>query len=71
MPTGVVKFYNEGRGFGFIFPDGGGPDLFVHIKNCRGMDYLREGNRVQFEERINNRSGKPEAFNVVPAEGDR
>jgi cold shock protein len=53
MTTGIVKYSNEAKGFGFIAPDDGrGSDLFVHIKNCpEGVDALREGQRVRFEER--------------------
>jgi CspA family cold shock protein len=45
MPTGRVKFFNEDRGFGFIVPDGGGPDIFVHVHDIEvaGMNKLVRG----------------------------
>lgn len=51
MPSGQVKWFNAEKGFGFIEPDGGGPDLFVHYSqiNARGYRSLEEGQRVQFE----------------------
>ena len=50
MATGTAKFFNADRGFGFIRPDAGGDDIFVHIKNCAGgIDKLRDGQRVRFD----------------------
>jgi CspA family cold shock protein len=50
MQTGIVKFFNNTKGFGFITPDGGGEDLFVHFSEVQGEGYksLREGQRVSF-----------------------
>jgi CspA family cold shock protein len=51
METGTVKWFNEGKGFGFISPDGGGKDLFAHFKEIQGEGFktLTENQRVQFE----------------------
>jgi CspA family cold shock protein len=49
--TGTVKWFDEGRGFGFIAPDGGGKDLFAHFSQIQGSGFktLAESQRVQFE----------------------
>jgi len=49
--TGTVKWFNEGKGFGFIAPDGGGKDLFAHFKEIQGTGFktLAEAQRVEFE----------------------
>lgn len=50
--TGVVKWFNDGKGFGFITPEGGGKDLFAHfseIRNGGGFRSLQENQRVEFE----------------------
>lgn len=50
--TGTVKWFDDGKGFGFITPEGGGKDLFAHyseIQNTGGFKSLSEGQRVQFE----------------------
>ena len=51
MPTGTVKWFNVGKGYGFIEPDGGGEDTFVHISAVQeaGMQQLQEGQKVEFE----------------------
>jgi len=51
IETGTVKWFNEGKGFGFIAPDGGGKDLFAHFKEIQGEGFkvLAENQRVQFE----------------------
>lgn len=48
--TGIVKWFNEAKGFGFITPDGGGEDLFAHFKEIQGSGFrtLKEGQRVEF-----------------------
>jgi len=51
MPTGVVKWFNDDKGFGFITPDGGGQDLFVHQSDIAGGGFrsLSEGARLSFD----------------------
>ena len=49
MPTGTVKFFNDDKGFGFITPEGGGQDVFVHVSALQRGRSLREGNKVSFE----------------------
>ncbi|MBL7649009.1 MAG: cold-shock protein [Candidatus Hydrogenedentes bacterium] len=50
MPTGTVKFFNEQKGFGFINPDDGGDDLFIHISNVSPSEgLLKEGQKVSYE----------------------
>ena len=61
-----MKYYKEERGFGFITPDAGGVDIFVHIHCCEnGIESLKIGQRVRFEERTSKHSGKPEAYAVA------
>jgi CspA family cold shock protein len=48
MQTGIVKFFNTAKGFGFITPDGGGKDVFVHANDLGGA-VLQEGAKVEFE----------------------
>jgi CspA family cold shock protein len=70
MTTGTVKFFNESKGYGFIAPDGGGNDAFVHISAVEnsGMRTLRENQRVSYELQ-QDRRGKMAAVNLKPAEG--
>lgn len=51
MATGIVKWFNPTKGFGFIQPDNGGSDVFVHISAVQraGLDSLNEGQRVSYE----------------------
>ena len=65
MKTGTVKWFNPGKGFGFIQPDGGGADAFVHISAVEraGLDTLNEGQRVQYE-LVPGRNGKSSAENL-------
>ena len=69
MTTGTVKFFNENKGYGFIAPDGGGNDAFVHISAVErsGMRTLRENQRVSYDLQQDNR-GKMSATNLKPAE---
>lgn len=63
MTTGTVKWFNAQKGFGFIAPDDGGSDAFVHISAVEhaGMSDLREGQKVGFELVADQRSGKMSA----------
>ena len=51
MATGIVKWFNDAKGFGFITPDQGGDDLFAHFSEITGSGFrsLKEGQRVEFE----------------------
>ena len=70
MPTGIVKFFNESKGFGFIQPEGGGPDAFVHISDVErsGMSTLTENQRVSYDVE-EDRPGKIKATNLKAVEG--
>ncbi len=63
MPTGTVKWFNAQKGFGFIAPDGGGTDAFVHISAVErsGIGDLREGQKVSYELVADRKSGKMSA----------
>ena len=63
MPTGTVKWFNGQKGFGFIEPEDGGKDVFVHISAVEraGMSSLQEGQKVSFELERDARSGKTSA----------
>ena len=65
--TGTVKWFNEGRGFGFIAPDRGGKDLFVHFNEIKGGGFktLSESQRVEFE--VSEGEKGPQASNIRPA----
>jgi cold shock protein len=69
MTTGTVKFFNENKGYGFIQPDEGGQDAFVHITAVErsGMRTLHQDQRVSYELQRDNR-GKMSAVNIQPAE---
>lgn len=69
MTTGTVKFFNESKGYGFIAPDGGGNDAFVHMTAVEraGMRSLRENQRVSYDLQQDNR-GKMSAVNLKSAE---
>ena len=66
MTTGTVKFFNSAKGFGFIQPDDGATDVFVHISAVEraGMRGLAEGQKVSFDVVRDNRSGKSAAENL-------
>jgi cold shock protein len=63
MATGTVKWFNSQKGFGFIEPDQGGPDVFVHISAVErsGLGGLNEGQKVSYELVQDKRSGKTSA----------
>ncbi len=60
MTTGTVKWFNASKGFGFIQPDDGGADVFVHISAVEraGMSNLAEGQKLGYEMERDNKSGK-------------
>ncbi len=66
MTTGTVKFYNSARGYGFIQPDDGGKDVFVHVTALEraGMRDLVEGQKVSFDIEADRRTGKTTATNI-------
>ena len=66
MTTGTVKWFNAQKGFGFIQPDNGGKDAFVHISAVEraGIGTLSEGQKVEFELVTDRRSGKMSADNL-------
>ena len=66
MPTGTVKWFNGQKGFGFIQPDDGGKDVFVHISAVEraGLSGLAEGQKVSFDVVADRRTGKSAADNL-------
>ena len=66
MATGTVKWFNATKGFGFIQPDDGGKDAFVHISAVEraGLNNLVEGQKIQFDLVSDQRSGKTSADNL-------
>lgn len=66
MSTGTVKWFNPTKGFGFIQPDDGTNDVFVHISSVEraGLDNLREGQKVSFDLERDPRKGKTAAVNL-------
>ncbi|MDX1921808.1 MAG: cold-shock protein [Alphaproteobacteria bacterium] len=64
MPSGTVKWFNAQKGYGFITPDEGGRDVFVHVTAVEraGMDGLREGQKISYE--IATQKGKESAVNL-------
>ncbi|MEX2746461.1 cold-shock protein [Rhizobium mongolense] len=61
---GTVKFFNEDKGFGFITPENGGADVFVHVSALQRGDSLREGEKVSYELGQDRKTGKSKAENV-------
>ena len=69
MATGTVKWFNAMKGFGFIQPDDGGKDVFVHISAVEraGMHDLTEGQKISYEVVADKRTGKSSAENLKSA----
>ena len=67
--TGTVKFYNSQKGFGFIQPDGGGKDVFVHATALEraGLHGLNEGQKVSFDTQEDRKTGKIAVGNIQVA----
>jgi CspA family cold shock protein len=67
--TGTVKFYNATKGYGFIKPDEGGPDVFVHVTAVErsGLGPLSEGMRISFDTEPDKRGKGPKAVDLQPA----
>lgn len=68
--TGTVKWFDAGKGYGFISNDAGGEDVFVHFSAIQidGFKTLKDGQKVTFEVEDDSRNGKLRAANVKPAE---
>jgi cold shock protein len=66
MTIGTVKFFNMEKGFGFIAPDSGGQDMFVHISAVQqaGLSGLKEGQKVSYDEQRDPKRGKSNATNI-------
>jgi CspA family cold shock protein len=66
MPDGTVKWFNAAKGFGFIQPDSGGADVFVHISAVErsGLSTLNDGQKVSYEVERDPKKGKTSAVNI-------
>ena len=69
MATGTVKFFNQDKGFGFITPDGGAKDVFVHISavQASGLTSLSDGQKVSFDTEPDRMGKGPKAVNLRAA----
>ncbi len=69
MSTGTVKWFNETKGYGFITPDAGGSDVFVHISAVErsGMRGLNEGQKISYDLEADRKTGKSSAVNLKTA----
>jgi CspA family cold shock protein len=66
MTTGTVKFFDTPKGYGFITPEGGGPDVFLHVSalEAAGIGSVSEGDRISFDAVMDQRKGKTNAQNI-------
>jgi CspA family cold shock protein len=64
LPTGKIKAFIEPKGFGFIVPDDGGDDVFLHVSALQAGDDVRPGVAVSFEMGADKRTGRPRAVSV-------
>merc|ERR1711874_305718 len=69
MPSGVVKKWMDEKGFGFISPDDGGDDVFVHRSALSDVDYLEEGDTVKYQVEYDDRKGKYKASECSKSRG--
>jgi len=69
MPVGKVKWFNSRKGYGFITPENGEKDVFVHVTTLEksGLKYLDEGDSISFE--ISENQGKTQAINIKKVDG--
>ncbi|MEN8723165.1 MAG: cold-shock protein [Alphaproteobacteria bacterium] len=69
MSTGTVKWFNATKGYGFIAPDDGGDDVFVHISAVErsGLAGLNEGDKISYDIEVDERRGKSSAANLKTA----
>ena len=67
--TGTVKFFNEAKGFGFVAPEGGAKDVFLHVSALEraGISSLNEGDKISFDTEPDTRGKGPKAVNVQRA----
>ena len=66
MPSGTIKFFKADKGFGFIIPEDGGPDIFVHASalDASGIESLRDGQKISFATQPDRRGKRPYAVNI-------
>jgi CspA family cold shock protein len=71
MPTGKISHYDANRGFGFIIPDDGTADIFVHVSHLANVDFLKKDQRVSYETALDERRNKPRADRVRLLDNDQ